>query len=321
MRPLLRPLSMLLSAVVGAALFTATPPAEGSSAAAAQIATAPHFSVSHYVRNINGAFADSTQAHGEGCADAKFGSNFVLLDIGAQLRDGTGVALTVVNTRVTYAALRTAIDGYLLSFEQCRAGRTAVIAVGTNNDGDFSAFSATNRGRGWADHVVNRLARQPGLNVVGANDIESNFASSEAQAEAWETGYLSTTTGVLIFNGAASGCPTAIGVTKHGCSPVRDDRNVVKTWTQAQYYRLAHALHPTRIRALPQIYVSGQATQWANIDATGTRNIPFTGSLTERAACISCSMTRAAAWHALNTALARIGVHPGPVATDLKIDN
>lgn len=91
--------------------------------------------------------------------------------------------------------------------------------------------------------------------------------------------------------------------------------------TQAQYYRLAHALHPPRIRALRQVYGSQQATQWANIDATKTWNIPSTGSLTERAACGSCSLTRTAAWHALDTALARIGVHPGRVATDLKIDN
>jgi hypothetical protein len=326
MRPALRPLSLLVAAIVGASLVTAISEAQSATAATpaanAQIAAIPPVpprSTSHYVRTITGPLVDSSSA-GEGCADATSGSTFVLLDIGAQLNDGTGVALTVVNTRVAWAALRTAINGYTASFASCHTGPTATIAVGTNNEGSFTAFSATNRGTGWADHVINRLAPQPGLTLVGANDIEANFASSEAQAEAWETAYLKKATGVLIFNGAASGCPTTPGVTKHSCSPVRDDNHIVKTWTQAQYYRLAHALSPTRIRALPQIYRSGQATQWANIDATGTKNIPFVGALTEHAASPT-TFTPAQGWTALCTGLERIGVAPGTVVTDLKIDS
>ena len=313
MRPALRPLSLLAAAIVGASLVTAISMAQSATAAV------PLMSTSYYVRTITGPFVDSSSA-GEGCADATSDSTFVLLDIGAQLNDGTGVALTVVNTRVAWAALRTAINGYTASFASCHTGPTATIAVGTNNEGSFTAFSATNRGTGWADHVINRLAPHLGLTLVGANDIEANFASSEAQAEAWETAYLKKATGVLIFNGAASGCPTTPGVTKHRCSPVRDDNHIVKTWTQAQYYRLAHALSPTRIRALPQIYRSGQATQWANIDATGTKNIPFVGALTENAA-LPTTFTPAQGWTALCTGLERIGVAPGKVVTDLKIDS
>lgn len=318
-----RPLSVLLASVVGATMLGSLSAAAAPGGAAAAAAV-PAISTSHYVRTTTGPLADPTD-QGEGCADARAGSNFVLLDIGAQLNDGTGVELSATATKVGYANLRAVIDAYAASFATCSGGRGAVIAVSTNNDGDFKALSASARGAAWADHVIDRLAHHTGLNIVGADDIESGFRSSEAQAEAWETAYLKATTGVLIFNGDAANCPKTVGVIKHSCGPVRDGNGVLKTWTQAQYYRLAHAVNATRIRALPQIYLSGQATQWANIDATGTKNIPFSGALTEHATCVDptlhCqSFTPTQGWTALRTGLARIGVTPRTVATDLRVN-
>ena len=127
MRPALRPLSLLVAAIVGASLVTAISMAQSATAAV------PLMSTSYYVRTVTGPFVDSSSA-GEGCADATSGSTFVLLDIGAQLNDGTGVALTVVNTRVAWAALRTAINGYTASFASCHTGPTATIAVGTTRE-------------------------------------------------------------------------------------------------------------------------------------------------------------------------------------------
>src|SRR5262249_26066387 len=139
--------------------------------------------------------------------------------------------------------------------------------------------------------------------------------------------YLSKSSGTLINAGSADGCPH-VG-TRQACAAVRDDTGHVKTWTQSQYYGLSH--NGTRVKALPQIYVTGQASQWSHIDASGDasgrKGIGFLGSLTENGACPTASspgctfasFTPAEGWTQLFNALAAIGVTPGNVATDLTI--
>lgn len=280
--------------------------------------TPPRASNSRYIRTIGetaDSFGDSTTT-GDGCVDATAGSTLVLLQFGAQRNDKQGVVLSGTTTKVTYPQLVTAIDDYLDGFAACSPPARATIALGTNNDGDFSVYSATARGGDWADKVVDLVAAHPGITIVGANDIEPGFASTRAQAQAWEDGYLAATSANLIFNGSADGCSSTFGEPRGACA---------YGWTQAQLFALAH--NGTRIQALPQVYDRYQAAQWANIDATGGGGLVFAGSLTEFQACPvttkSCpaSYRPAEGWTALQHAISTVVRSPRiPAATDLRAD-
>jgi hypothetical protein len=270
-------------------------------------------STSRYVRNITGNLTnDYNTMHAEGQADAAGGSTFVLLDIGAQLNNKTGVALTVTDAPITYPQLVNAVQGYLDGFGSVSG---ATVAVGTNNGADdWTNYTAGQRGADWADRVVDPLNPGTGVSVAGANDIESGFFSTEAQAQAWETAYVGATSRNLIFNGSADGCPTTFGATGQTCA---------YGWTQAQYYALAGGTNPTRIQALPQIYNDNMAVQWANIDATSGKGIVFAGALTEHAAACGagCAMTPPQGWAALYHALSTIIVAPDlKRVTDLRVN-
>jgi hypothetical protein len=271
-------------------------------------------STSRYVRNITGNLTnDYNTMYAEGQADAAAGSKLVLLDIGAQLNNRAGVALTVTDVPITYAQLVNAVQGYLDGFG---AVSDATVAVGTNNGAnDWTGYTAQQRGTDWADKVVDLLSPGTGVSAVGANDIEGAFYSTESQAEAWEQAYLAAATmKKLIFNGSADGCPTTYGATGQTCA---------FGWTQANYYALAGGLDPAHIQALPQIYYGTQATQWANIDATGGKAIVFAGALTENAAACGadCAMTPQQGWAALYHSLSTIiSVPVLPAVTDLRVN-
>jgi hypothetical protein len=309
-------------------------------------ASAPAPSTSRYVRNLsNGGTTDVATMHDEGCTDAgndKGAGPFVhLLHIGAQSQHAPlsqqhpGVALTGFSEsktpRLTYPQLVTALEGYLDGFVQCRTGTTSVtVAIGTNNDGDFTTYTASQKGTDWAKQVIEPLRAhvngQSALDVVGANDIEAGFASTEAQAEQWENAYLAyagTTQARLVYDGSLDACPTAFGATG-SCGSVSDDNGILKTWTHAQYLKLTHGLGPTRIVALPQIYVPAQAWQWANLAFASSGQLAFAGSLTERAAIGDNSQfTSEQGWGALSDALAAspsIPVAAPQSATDLRSD-
>ncbi len=279
---------------------------------------APSTSPSHYVRNISGAGTDAGTMQAEGVADA--GAKFVLLDIGAQLNNRTGVALSGSTATLTYAELVTALQGYLDGFG---AGSGATVAVATNNDAsDWTHYPAGTRGQDWANQVVDQLTPGTGVTVVGADDIEGGFFSTEAQAQAWETAYLgAASTKKLIFAGSADGCPTTFGATGQTCA---------FGWTQAQYYSLAGGKNPTQIQALPQMYLPEQAVQWADIDVTGGRAMSFAGALTEHAACPTAgspgcgfaALPPNQGWAALYLALGTLTASPAlPAVTDLRIDS
>lgn len=157
--------------------------------------------------------------------------------------------------------------------------------------------------------------------MVGANDIESNFSSSQSQAQDWESAYLAATTASLVFAGSATACPSSYGTTNTNCQPVRDDNGVTKTWSQQQYYALAGGLNPTRIQAIPQIYNADMAVQWANIHATGGGKIHFLGALTAHAAEPS-TLAPEHGWAALYDALSTVVSTPSlPAVTDLQVDD
>jgi len=298
----------------------------------------PQASPGRYVRNLsNGGSADVTTMKNEGCADAQAstgaGPYLHLLHIGAQSQHDPlsaahpGVALSgfseASTPRLTYPELATALDGYLDGYVSCRTGSAAVtVAIGTNNDGDFTNYTATQKGVDWATQVIEPLRSHVGagwLDVLGANDIEAGFASSELQAEQWETAYLANTDAKLVFDGSADACPTAFGAVG-SCGSVVDDDGAVKTWTQANYIKLAYGLSPGRILVLPQVYIALQAWQWANIAFASGGQLTFAGSLTEHAA-VASEFSPPQAWGALWDAISASGHLQAPqLATDLRSD-
>jgi hypothetical protein len=308
---------------------------------------APTASTGRYVRNIsNGGPADVTTMGGEGCADAHANSGagpyVVVLHIGAQSQhsplsaNNPGVALSGFseNTtpRLTYPQLVTALDGYLDGYVECRTGGASVtVAIATNNDGDFVQYTATRKGTDWAAQVIEPLRAHATssnwLDVVGANDIEAGFASSEAQAEQWEGAYLGKTSAKLIFTGSADACPTGLAPSAwFNCGAVLDDNGVAKVWTQANYIQLAHGLNASRVFALPQIYYPTQAWQWAAIalHGNGVHDNFFIGVLTELAAVPNENqLTSEQAWGALWDAISastQVTQSAPASATDLRAD-
>lgn len=299
------------------------------------VAGPPAPSNSHYIRTQYTA----QDLYNIGYNDAMDGSSFVLLDLGAQSMTGRlagvgGITLSHTTTRLKYRELQDDLVGdgntvgYFTGLANGPPNQRVTVAIGTNNDGAFSgtnAYPAAARGRRWANFIAGlRQAAPPDITVVGANDIESSFAGTEAQAETWTKAYLAADNtgnrvGPLIYNGSADGCPSTLGVVGRSCA---------YGWTQADYYALTHGLGSSRIQALPQVYNAAQPRQWANIDATGGAHINFAGSLTEYAACprvspdcAGSSVRPRTGWNALRNALATVVDHPRlPAATDLDVD-
>jgi hypothetical protein len=236
-----------------------------------------------------------------GTDDGAAGATFVLLDLGAQSvtsplsKTHPGVAITRTDpvVRFTYPQLTTVLNKYLAALGTSSTGHQVTVAIGTNNDGDWAAYHATPRGRDWAN-LIDGLTTPANVNVVGADDIEANFASTEAQAEAWEQAYFGNTAADLVFNGALNDCPTVFG----------DRSTCAFGWTQADYGRLTrHVVNGhNRTLVLPQIYFPVQAVQWANVAAHAGGALRFAGSLTEFAAD-SSTFTPDQGWAALYRAL------------------
>jgi len=291
-------------------------------------------STSHYVLNLTGASSDVTTMHNEGCADAQATApgvqHLVLLHIGAQNLSGSTwrVVLSATSTVLTDVQLVTAVNGYVDGYVACRTSTDPItVAIGTNNDGIASSRGSA-AGTEWADNVVDAVgthaAGAPGVVIAGANDIESDFAGLESEAEDWTRAYLAATSAPYVFAGAAIDCSTTGvgGLCKWA-------------WTQRNYYDLAHGISPSRILALPQIYFSGNAAQWKYISlagASGADRISFIGALDEYAAChtagsgcndLDTMLTPAASWQALRDQLSSnsaINLQRLPVSTDLLID-
>jgi hypothetical protein len=299
----------------------------------------PTATTSRYVRNITGAATDASTLNTEGCTDAQAngaGAHFGLLQLGAQTvtaplsATDPGVLLTGTQTRLDYAKVVTALTGYTDGYSRCAtAGSTLALAIGTSTDGDFTAYAAAAKGADWATKVIAPVQAHASsaISVEAAVDIEASFAATEAQAEQWEGAYLDSSTTKLVMNGSADACPATFAATGQACGPVTSSIGAQQIWTQAQYYRLAFALSPTRLEALPQIYSLIQAGQWADIAQTGassTQHIDFLGALTESSACgATCSVVPAQGWAALYLSLASSTLTTPaslPVSTDLRSD-
>jgi hypothetical protein len=235
------------------------------------------------------------------------------------------VQLTAVSQTLSDLQVVAAVNGYVDGYASCATGGgPALVAVATNNDGSLRDSAA---GQDWADNVIEPVVAHAsgdaGVTIAGANDIEPDFTGLESEAEAWTRGFLAATSAPYVFVGAASGClSTQVGGT---CA---------HSWTQRNFYDLAHGLAPTRILALPQVYYATNAAQWRYISqagASGADRIDFVGTLSEYAACqtpgsgcdMSGLLTAAQSWQALRTQVssnAAINLQRLPVSTDLRID-
>jgi hypothetical protein len=311
---------------------------------AAAAPSGPSASVSHYLRNLS---TDDTAniaiMQNLAVQDAATNSADIVLDIGAQtIHDPLdaahpGVVFTATSVRISYASLVRALSNYAVAYDQATSSRALTLAIATNSDGNFANYLAADKGNDWATQVVQAVRdsiRAQGtysVDVVGAIDAEAGFAASLDDVKAWEAAYLSHGF-PLVFIGSADGCPTSRDVTHRACATVIDDNDVSKTWTQDDYFGLTHSA--SSLSVLPQVFLAVQATQWANITATGTttpagspngeRAIRFDGVLTENAACKAkssgCkSMSPDRAWKVFDRELTAVGVSLGQVATDLDI--
>ena len=296
----------------------------------------PGASVSRYVTDLRATQSASQiaavmKAYGTSDAAAATGTSAHLsvLEFGAQtaraggdgLGGGTSTGVSLVRQgpqgmRLTYAqvqaAARAYLDGYAAGRPAAGTGKVTV-ALGTNTDGFAGAtYTPTAKGQDWAQQVRSAAAysvtKSYGVTVVGADDIEADFDATAAQVRSWIAGYRGgTSPPALIGNGAASGCPTTLGVTGASCGPVRvgnSDPATYNTWSQADY--VCSSTGPG-VTVAPQVYVAAQATQWENIALTANAAIAFDGVLTEVAACAQVggctSLTPGQAWTAMNQAL------------------
>jgi hypothetical protein len=272
------------------------------------IANPPATATARYVRNItDSATANAAVMAGEGTADAS--KTFVLLHIGAQLNDGTGVALSAIDRRITYGNLVAALNAYLDAY--AAAGGHGTVAVGTNNSGNWSQYPAAARGADWATKVIGQLHVPSGGSVVGAADFEAGFASTEPEAASWKASFLSHMPGTgqaLVFIGSADFCPktwTKAAACNFG-------------WTYQNLYKLAGG---SRTTVLPQIYVGYMATEWAEIDATGGGGLRFLGSLTE-SQDVPGTLSPAQGRTALIRAVSSVTATPvGSAAADIHADS
>ncbi|HEY2296257.1 MAG TPA: hypothetical protein VGH43_00905 [Jatrophihabitans sp.] len=291
----------------------------------------PPTSVSRYLGDLTqNVDQDTAMMAQHGCTDASaiVGTKqaVVLLDVGAQSVTGPelspanpGVTLTQTSTpspvRLTYRDLVTVLESYLGAFARCSQGTPATIAIGTNNDGAWDQngsdyYSAEERGSDWAGSVLNMLGSETGITLMGANDIEAGFASTQVQAQAWEDSYLAaaiTDRDHLIYNGSADACPDGFGDIGQACAP---------GWTQQGIYDLAY--NGGQVSVLPEIYGPSDAAKWANIDQTGGSALDFAGVLTQHELDPS-TYTPASGWSALTDAIGTLQSDPAiPAVSDIR---
>jgi hypothetical protein len=276
----------------------------------------PAASVSRYIRTADAnTMSQAAQADAAAAQAAEVTPRLHLLQIGAQtIKDlpSAGVLLTNTQIRLTYAQLVTLLRSYTDAYAAAAPGVPVTIAIGTNSDGNFDNYPATEKGNDWWTEVVEPLRAVTPANmvIVGANDVEPGFSATMAQAQQWKTAFLTDPNATLVMNGSADGCPTRYGDTTTACN---------HGWTPAQL----HALNSgARVQVLPQISLSAQALQWGNIAMAGSGEIDFIGSLTQHALCGStaCSWSPARGWIALWNALTAAGRLPAgglQYATDL----
>jgi hypothetical protein len=275
----------LLSALIGAAGLVVL------SATLAQAAPTP--SVSRYMHTVS-----TTTGYNEGCAmGGTNASGVVVLDFGEPDYHSSGGWGTYDygNAFVTNAQIAAFAEQYAYGYWKCSgAGPRLELAVGTSNYGS----QVTNAGGVAFGQMINSInswlnsqsiAYQ--ISIRGANDMELDW-NSYATTKAWEDGYQSATSLYLFDYGDLAGCPP-YGSCDNG-------------WSQSSVWYKSWGLKDAI--PLPEIYYSSQASEWYQASLYSALHEPngkykFEGTMTQYAACGSCTYSPAAGYNALTNAL------------------
>jgi hypothetical protein len=301
--------AVLTGAVLAGAAFTGTALAKPANAL---VSSKPPTDWSFYVSpGDTGARAQHLgclQAHTDRSQNHE---SFVILDFGAQRRDGKG---TYLPSSTVYWS-NDADENYALNFaygyEQCESGHLLILALGTNNDG-----AATNGalGAAWGSLVQSAARQSSGrgyshVAIQGAMDAEPGFGPFSS-FKGWEwgdgsgPGYVSRTVALLDDYGSADGCPEALSQNADG--------RCANGWSVADEYNAVWGWSPNE--GTPEVYFDGchgyadQVDQWANVSAYGQRfqrkgKVRFVGPL-DQGNCLSAAQ----AWRGFEAGLAKDSV-------------
>jgi hypothetical protein len=223
---------------------------------------------------------DPSVAYNLGCARGQADANLsppanslVVLDFGGQMGDINTTLL--VNDQVTASASQiTAIaeafaSGYWLCTGPGDPTSVLTLVLGTNN----SLYGVDwTGGTAWGQLIASVAAQNQtnGYNsqvvIAGGNDMEPDWDSAP-DTEAWVNGYAAATTAPLFNYGSADGCPTDSAATA-SCS---------NGWTQYDVWYVSWGALPAH--ALPEIYDSVNAGQWAMVGLYASQSQPGSGEL------------------------------------------
>lgn len=200
----------------------------------------------------------------QGLADASFSppaSSLVVLDFGGQLSNGSGTLL-VNSVEASNLQIEAIAEAFSHGYWYCTGtDLTSVLSlvIGTNNSyydvnasgGNtwaqvVAAVAASNHARGYDAQVV----------ADGGNDIEPGWAYVW-DSEDWMNGYAAVAPAFSVNYGSADGCPTNSSANA-ACG---------NGWTQDDVWYVSWGAGPAR--ALPEIYASVNAGQWAMIGLEG----------------------------------------------------
>jgi hypothetical protein len=275
---------IVLVSIGGSANAQSSPAGNATAKAAAAAATLPPVTFSRYVGTAN----MYTMGCNQGRASDAQGQHtqLVLLNFGDPGWNSAGTFGAWDNGLggfVSNAAIEADVKTYMQGFWDCTvAGSKSFldVAPGVTNHGS-GINSANDRALGvaWGAMVkdLNSWISSKGyttqLSGRGAADFEPGYGAP-AHALAWAAGFGSS--GAIYYDfGSADGCPP-YGPCDNG-------------WTQAVEYQLAWG-NATAL-AVPQIYNSAMAQEWASISAWGAAHgsagrIVFTAALSQYQACL-----------------------------------
>lgn len=260
---------------------------------AAQAATAPPYTLSHYVE-----YTDANTMYNMGCNlgtnDKNAGityDNIVLLDFGQPyLSGGVYGTYTFGNAFASLATLESAMENYASGFWTCTGSNlsTLRLVMGTSN---YGSNVSTGHGQAFATSVnnINTWLSNQGytkyITAAGGVDTETSWNTATI-SRAWADGYNTNHLYALYDYGDAGGCPqySQGGTCNNG-------------WTQDDVYHISWGIAAGF--ALPEIYntTGANANQWQQVSLWGVLNsangkIVFSGSLTQADACgTGCSGT------------------------------
>ena len=241
--------------------------------------------------------------------------NILVLDFGAPCYvPGTstyGAQLLLGSTCVPDQTIRSLVSDWIAGYESDHgAGTTAMtLAVGTSNslNGVDPGYQLSNAemqasGSAWYQQLVSQVPTSSlaaPVTLWGASDMEQSSSGnwySGTPTVAWVQGYASASPARYSCSLATPGFLADYGDDVLGGSGSAD------RWTVSQVYQVSWGI-PVAC-ALPEIYYSGNASEWQALSQWGAQNtstgaIAFTGVMTE---AVSGTNSPAQGWQQLESA-------------------